>query len=68
MKAPTKWAATMRRRMVAGEEWRPIADELHRGKRCMLCGRALTDPVSVERGVGPDCMRSEPALAMKVMS
>ena len=24
--------------------------------RCRRCGRALTDPVSVERGVGPECL------------
>ena len=23
--------------------------------RCKRCGRELSDPVSVERGVGPDC-------------
>lgn len=23
--------------------------------RCKVCGRLLTDPTSVERGVGPDC-------------
>lgn len=25
--------------------------------RCRRCGRALTDPASVERGVGPDCVK-----------
>lgn len=28
----------------------------HEG-RCACCGRTLTDPVSIERGVGPDCYR-----------
>jgi uncharacterized protein DUF6011 len=22
---------------------------------CCICGKALTDPVSLERGIGPDC-------------
>jgi hypothetical protein len=25
--------------------------------RCHRCGRLLTDPVSVERGVGPECVK-----------
>jgi hypothetical protein len=29
--------------------------QLVREHRCKLCGRPLTDPVSLERGVGPDC-------------
>lgn len=29
-------------------------DELH---RCQRCGAALEDPVSVRRGVGPECAR-----------
>jgi hypothetical protein len=28
---------------------------LTRDKRCKRCGRPLTDPESLERGVGPDC-------------
>ena len=23
--------------------------------KCMICGRLLTDPVSVKRGIGPVC-------------
>lgn len=26
-------------------------------RRCGRCGRPLTDPVSVARGIGPDCRR-----------
>ena len=25
---------------------------------CRFCGRELTDPVSVERGIGPECLRN----------
>lgn len=25
--------------------------------RCQLCGRELRDPASVERGIGPECIR-----------
>lgn len=28
--------------------------------RCSLCGKSLTDPVSVARGVGPVCCPSQP--------
>ena len=24
--------------------------------RCLICGRRLTDPVSVRRGIGPVCL------------
>jgi hypothetical protein len=27
---------------------------------CKHCGRPLSDPVSVERGVGPDCWQKQP--------
>jgi hypothetical protein len=27
--------------------------------RCRRCGRTLSDPASVERGVGPDCRAKE---------
>jgi hypothetical protein len=29
--------------------------QLVREGRCKLCGRPLSDPDSLERGVGPDC-------------
>jgi hypothetical protein len=32
----------------------PDADVLHEG-RCGCCGRALTVPESIERGIGPEC-------------
>ena len=37
----------------------PHADELHAAlialMYCANCGRPLVDPVSIERGIGPDC-------------
>jgi hypothetical protein len=30
--------------------------------RCGLCGRKLTDPESVERGIGPDCVQKLPVI------
>jgi hypothetical protein len=33
--------------------------ELAGADRCRRCGRALTDPESVSRGVGPDCVAKE---------
>src|SRR5262245_36255176 len=29
--------------------------EIHEEERCGCCGRALTDPESIERGIGPEC-------------
>jgi hypothetical protein len=34
-----------------------IEDQLPKAGRCKRCGRLLTDPVSVERGVGPECIK-----------
>jgi len=28
--------------------------------RCLICGRRLTDPVSVRRGIGPVCLARLP--------
>lgn len=28
---------------------------LRHAKRCLRCGRTLTDPESISRGIGPDC-------------
>lgn len=30
---------------------------VHVEERCSCCGRELTDPVSIERGIGPECYR-----------
>ena len=32
-----------------------LAAELRRQGRCAVCGRRLTDPLSVGEGIGPDC-------------
>lgn len=31
------------------------SDTLRSCGRCQMCGKTLSDPVSVERGIGPDC-------------
>jgi len=28
--------------------------------RCKRCGKTLTDPTSVHRGLGPECVKKEP--------
>lgn len=33
-----------------------ILEGLSRSSSCQICGRALTDPSSVELGIGPDCL------------
>lgn len=30
---------------------------LHEEKRCKECGRELTDPMSIELGIGPECRK-----------
>ena len=39
------------------EERVAIEAALSTAARCSECGRALEDPVSVVRGIGPDCAR-----------
>lgn len=34
-----------------------IVAELVASTRCRICGRDLTDPVSISRGIGPDCLQ-----------
>jgi hypothetical protein len=34
---------------------------LDRLERCRRCGRALTDPVSIGRKIGPECVRKDGA-------
>ena len=36
-----------------------IEAELVAAGRCRRCGRTLTDPDSVSRGIGPDCASKE---------
>lgn len=33
-----------------------ILANLHAATRCRICGRELSDPLSVKRGIGPDCI------------
>ena len=48
------YCARMLLRYVAGESLPPSL-EVHEEERCGKCGRQLTDPVSIERGIGPEC-------------
>jgi hypothetical protein len=34
-------------------------DQLAKAGRCKRCGRLLTEPVSVERGIGPECLKKQ---------
>lgn len=51
-KAPTSGPA----RKVAENTAREAIAALVRAERCARCGRRLTDPASVEAGIGPDCL------------
>ena len=51
----------------------PHADKLHNAlialMFCANCGRPLVDPVSIDRGVGPDCWpRIDPAWRMAIIA
>lgn len=35
---------------------------------CQRCGRGLTDPDSIRRGVGPECIQSEPTLRQRLLN
>jgi hypothetical protein len=39
---------------INGERTNPLA-EIREGNNCGRCGRGLEDPISIERGIGPDC-------------
>lgn len=55
MDAPSAKAFNYIYRYLAEEKmWPPKVDLWHEG-RCGKCGRALTVPESIERGIGPDC-------------
>ncbi len=52
---PTRlWCVRQLLRYAAGQ---PMPDglEVREEDLCGCCGRALTDPVSIDRGIGPDC-------------
>ena len=51
---PFKWLAEVIRRVLSQE---PIGNgfTLHHEGRCGVCGRKLTDPESIECGIGPIC-------------
>lgn len=37
----------------------PDRVRIHHEGKCARCGRALTDPLSVKRGIGPECIKAE---------
>lgn len=42
--------------------WDAIRRHKYGANKCMACGRALTDPPSIVRGIGPECLKYFPAL------
>lgn len=38
-----------------------IAERLNGAGRCSRCGRELSDPRSVQRGIGPECVKRQEA-------
>ena len=43
--------------------WDRIRRQTYRPSCCLCCGRAITDPVSVVRGIGPECINKLPNVA-----
>ena len=43
--------------------WDRIRKQTYRPSCCLCCGRAITDPVSVVRGIGPECISKLPNVA-----
>lgn len=48
------WSARQLLRLVTGQSI-PGALTVVEADRCGVCGRELTDPESIDRGIGPDC-------------
>lgn len=58
------WAA--RRVLDVAHGRASVADEqaeILEGKLCLMCGRELTDPESIERNIGPECWRKATGLS-----
>lgn len=50
------WAAVRCMEVACGlKDWQDDQCEVLRTTNCMYCGRELTDPVSIRRGIGPTC-------------
>jgi hypothetical protein len=46
------------------EKAEALEAELAKAGRCKRCGRLLTDPHSIERGVGPECVKKPGATTL----
>ena len=42
------------------KSWNRIRSQTYRPNCCLCCGRVMTDPVSVVRGIGPECIHNFP--------
>jgi hypothetical protein len=42
--------------------WDAIRRHKYGANKCMVCGRVLTDPPSIVRGIGPECLKYFPAI------
>lgn len=57
--APVKACTPERQRQIAEACADPLKEAIAYGRRtgvCACCGRELTDPVSIEQGIGPICL------------
>lgn len=50
------WLLNAAKRWKSGSAEYPTVKVFHEGK-CGRCGRPLTDPASIERGYGPECVK-----------
>jgi len=44
-------------RVIAGETELPSGYDIHHSGRCGRCSKLLRDPISIERGLGPECIK-----------
>lgn len=47
---------TAERVIAAARSGQALAHDLKVASECSCCGRELTDPVSIDRGIGPECL------------
>jgi hypothetical protein len=56
MQAERSRVWTAERVIAAARSGRALAHDLKVASECSCCGRELTDPVSIDRGIGPECL------------
>lgn len=56
--AADSYRVTQAKKILSAAQGKPVSDRIQHPGSCMICGKDLTDPVSIDRGIGPDCYQS----------